>query len=161
MAQEKFKKDFQAMAATLDFRSELLKLFFINKSPRISSQHAFRLRRNNSKYIFLSWQLWWPSLISDWNDFSYSWPTSHPNTSYKVSGHLAFPSRRSSKYTFKMVAILDFRLERFFLSAIHSNNSYQVSSQLTFRFIIRGSSKQIFFLYFALVAILCIWLKIF
>ena len=41
-------------------------------------------------------------------------PTSGSDTSYQVLSHLAFPFRRSSsKYIFKVAAILDFQLEQF------------------------------------------------
>ena len=44
---------------------------------------------------------WWPqqsSWISDQNDFSYFWSTSHRNTSYQVSSQLVFKFRwRSEK----------------------------------------------------------------
>ena len=60
---------------------------------------------------------WLPSWISDRNDFSYFWSTSHPNASYQVSSKLAFGfRRRSEKYIFKMATmtlILDFRAARF------------------------------------------------
>ena len=39
---------------------------------------------------------WLPSWISDWQDFSYFWSTSHPNVSYKVWSQLAFRWRRRS-----------------------------------------------------------------
>ena len=55
--------------------------------------------------------------ISDPNDFSYFWSTSHPNASYQVSSQLAFRfRRRSEKYIFKMAAmaaILDFWSKQF------------------------------------------------
>ena len=38
---------------------------------------------------------WPPSWISDWNDFSYSWSTSHPDASYQVLSQLAQGCRRS------------------------------------------------------------------
>ena len=38
---------------------------------------------------------WWPSWISDRNDFSYFWSTSHPDASYQVLSQLAQGCRRS------------------------------------------------------------------
>ena len=50
------------------------------------------------QYIFSRWQLWWPSSISNHNNFSCFWSTNCPNTSYQVSNHLAFPfKKRGSK----------------------------------------------------------------
>ena len=70
-----------------------------------------------AKNRFSRWLPWRPSLISDWNDFSYFWSTSHPNASYQVSSQLAFRfRRRNEKQMFKMAtmaAILDFQMERF------------------------------------------------
>ena len=45
---------------------------------------------------FSRWRLWWPYWISDQNNFSYFWSTSHPDTSYQVSNGLAFWFRRRS-----------------------------------------------------------------
>ena len=70
-----------------------------------------------AKNRFSRWLSWRPSWISDWNNFSYFWSTSHPNASYHVWSQLAFGFRRRSKKSiFKMaamVAILDFRSARF------------------------------------------------
>ena len=49
-------------------------------SYHVSSQLAFRFRRR--KNGFSRWLPWWPSWISDQNDFSYFLSTSHPNDSY-------------------------------------------------------------------------------
>ena len=35
-----------------------------------------------AKYRFSRWRPWWPSGISDQNDFSYIWSTSHSDASY-------------------------------------------------------------------------------
>ena len=45
---------------------------------------------------FSKWQPWWPSWISDQNEFSYFWSTSHPDISYPVSSWLAVWFRRRS-----------------------------------------------------------------
>ena len=43
---------------------------------------------------------WWPTWISDRNDFSYFWSSSHPDASYQVSIQLAFQFRRREKQIF-------------------------------------------------------------
>ena len=48
-----------------------------------------------AKNRFSRWRPWWPSWISDRNDFSYFWSTSHPDASYQVSSQLAQGYRRS------------------------------------------------------------------
>ena len=48
-----------------------------------------------AKNRFSRWQPWRPSWISDQNDFSYFWSTSHPDASYQVSSQLAQGCRRS------------------------------------------------------------------
>ena len=49
-----------------------------------------------AKNRFSRWQPWRPSWISDRNDFSYFWSTSHPDASYQVkSSQLAQGCRRS------------------------------------------------------------------
>ena len=48
-----------------------------------------------AKNIFSRWRPWRPSWISDRNDFSYFWSTSHPDASYQVSNQLAQGCRRS------------------------------------------------------------------
>ena len=142
---------------------------------------------NEVKNRFSRWRPWQPSWISDRNNFSYFWSTSHPNASYQVSSQLAFRCRRrSEKYIFKMdgghlwfpirtiLAIFDlqvtlmhptkFRIKwllglgeeaknrfsrwlpsrpswiydrhnfSYIWSTSHPNASYQVSSQMAFRF---------------------------
>ena len=48
-----------------------------------------------AKNRFSRWRPWRPSWISDRNDFSFFWSTSHPDASYEVSSQLAQGSRRS------------------------------------------------------------------
>ena len=48
-----------------------------------------------TKNRFSRWRPWRPSWISDQNDFSYFWSTSHPDASYQVSSQLAQGCRRS------------------------------------------------------------------
>ena len=69
---------------------------------------------------------WRPPWISDRNNFSYFWSTSHPDASYQVASQLAFSfRRRREKLIFKMatmVAILDFRLEWLWLLLIYKSS---------------------------------------
>ena len=61
--------------------------------------------------IEIDFQEWEPSWISDRNNFSYFWSTSHPNASYQVS-----VQEKKWKIDFQdgvKAAILDFRSERF------------------------------------------------
>ena len=44
-----------------------------------------------AKNRFSRWPPWRPSWISDWNDFSYFWSTSHPDASYQVSSQVSWP----------------------------------------------------------------------
>ena len=48
-----------------------------------------------AKNRFSRWPPWRSTWISDRNDFSYFWPTSHPDSSYQVSSQLAQGCRRS------------------------------------------------------------------
>ena len=48
-----------------------------------------------AKNRFSRWRPWRPSRISDRNDFSYFWSTSHPDASYQVSSQLVQGYRRS------------------------------------------------------------------
>ena len=69
------------------------------------------------KNRFSRWPWLRPSWISDQHDFSYFWSISHPDASYQVWSQLAVQLRNwSETQIFKMaamVAIMDFRLERF------------------------------------------------
>ena len=78
-----------------------------------------------AKKGFLRLPPWWPSVISDGNDLSYFWSTSHLDASYQVSSRMAFWfRRRSEKYIIKMAAmaaILDFGSARFYLFLIYKS----------------------------------------
>ena len=50
-----------------------------------------------AKKRFSRWPPWWPSWISDQQDFSYFWSTNHPDTSYQVWSQLAFRLRKWSE----------------------------------------------------------------
>ena len=56
-----------------------------------------------AKNRFSRWLPWQPSWISDQNDFSYFWSTSHPNASCHVWSQLAFGFRRSQCQRQKMI----------------------------------------------------------
>ena len=138
------------------------------------------------KNRFSRWRPWQPSWISDRNDFSYFWSTSHPNASYQVfestslsvqekkrkidfqdGGHLGFPigtilaifdlqvtlmlptkfrvnwilglgeeaKNRFSRWPpWRPACIYDRHAFSYFWSTSHPNASYQLSSQLAFRF---------------------------
>ena len=87
----------RSMAAILDVRSERFMLFLIYKSPWCclpSFESIGRLVQEKKRKIdFQDGR----HGISDRNDFSYFWSTSHPNASYQVSSQLA------------LAAVLDFR----------------------------------------------------
>ena len=78
---------------------------------------------------------WWPSWISNWNDFSYFWSTSCPDTSYQVLGQLAFQFRRKRK--------IDFRQEWFQLFLIYMSPRCFLPN-----FVSVGPMLKTFFLFF-------------
>ena len=82
------------MAAILDFRSKRFQPFLIYVTPMLPTESiAFLVQEKKQKIDFQAWR---PSWISDRNDFSYFWSTSHPDASYPVSSPLAQGCRRSS-----------------------------------------------------------------
>ena len=92
---------------------------------------------------------WWPrrpSGISDRDNFSYFWCTSHQNASYQNSSQLAFGSGEEAKNRFsrwRPSLISNLNNFIYFWSTSPPDASYQVSSQLAFQFR-RWSEKQIF-----------------
>ena len=72
------------------------------------------------------------SLISNQNNFSYFWATSHLNPSNDVSGQLAFRFReKKSKYIFNMAAMvtsLNLLLIWFYQFWIYKSSQYFLSS---------------------------------
>ena len=114
-----------------------LAIFDLQVTPRLPTK--FRVNwpfgSEEVKNRFSRWPPWWPSWISNRNDFSYFWSTSHPDASYQVSSQLALRFKWSEKQIFKMaamVAILEIHQNYFsyFWSTSHSHASYQVLSQL-------------------------------
>ena len=76
---------------------------------------------------------WWPSWISNQNDFSYFWSTNHLDTSNEVSSQLAFWFRiKKFKIDFQPSWISDQNdfSYIYFWSTSHPDTSYQFSSQL-------------------------------
>ena len=64
---------------------------------QVLSQMAFFGSGEEAQRRFSRWPPWRPSRIFNWNDFSYFCSARCPDTSYQVSGELAFLSRRSVK----------------------------------------------------------------
>ena len=88
LVQKKFKTDFQhgCQGNLLGFPIRMiLAIFYLQITPIF----PIKFRVNGSFYsvqtTFLRRQLWRPSCISDRNNFSYFWPTSHLDDSYQVS----------------------------------------------------------------------------
>ena len=79
-----------------------------------------------------------PSWISDWNDFSYFWPASHPNASCMFRVKWPFGSGEEAKNRFSRLPpwlpswIFDWNDFSCFWSKSHPDVSYQVSNQLAF-----------------------------
>ena len=87
--EKKWKIDFQdgRHGGYLGFPIRMILLFFfIYKLPQcfLPMLELIGLSvQEKQKIDFSSW-------ISDWNDLSYFWSTSHPNASYQVSSQIAF-----------------------------------------------------------------------
>ena len=85
------------MVAILDFDQNIFFFFFffffIYKSPQsfLLQLESIGLRVQKKRKIDFQ------DGISDRNDFSYFWSTSHPYASYQVSSQLAFRFRRRSE----------------------------------------------------------------
>ena len=87
-----------------------------------------------AKNRFSRWWPWQPSWVSNRTNFSYFWPSSHPNALYQVSSQLAFRFRRKAKNRFqdgghddhpgfpigKILAIFDLQVARCFLPSFES-----------------------------------------
>ena len=84
-----YKEAKKKMAAILDFRSEqFFYLLLIYKSPQSFllrfESNGLSVQEKKRKNKFSKWPPWRPSWISDQNDFSYFWSTSHPDASNQV-----------------------------------------------------------------------------
>ena len=94
-----------------------------------------------AKNRFSRWRPWWPSLISDRNNFSYFWSTSN-----LMLSHLTFRSEQEAKNRVsrwqprRPSRVSDRNNFSFFLSTSHPDASYHVSNQLALRF--RKRSKK-------------------
>ena len=85
-----------------------------------------------AKKRFSRWLPWRPSWISDLQDLSYFWSTSHPNTSYQVWSQLAFRLRKwSGKKPWQPSWISDRNNFSYFWSTSHPNASYRVNWHLS------------------------------
>ena len=63
----------------------ILAIFDLQKTPMSPTKFGVNWpfgAGEEAKYRFSRWLPWWPSGISDQNDFSYIWSTSHPDASY-------------------------------------------------------------------------------
>ena len=78
----------EAVVAILDFQSEQFQLFFffyLQVAPIFPTKFlGNRPFGSEVQNRFSRWPPWWPSWISDQNDFSYFWSTSCPDISYQV-----------------------------------------------------------------------------
>ena len=77
----------------------ILVIFDLQVTPMLPSKFGVNwpFSSEEAKNRFSRWLSWWPSWISDWNDFSNFWSISHPGASYHVWSQLAFGFRRRSK----------------------------------------------------------------
>ena len=124
---EEAKKDFQDGPHGSHFGfpiSTILAIFDLQVTLMLPTK--FRVNwpfgsEDEVKNRFSRQQPWRPSWISNQNDFSCFWSTSHPDASYQVLSQLAFGFRRRSE-------------KSYFWSTSHPDASYQVSSQLAFQF---------------------------
>ena len=118
----------------------ILAIFYLKVTPILRIKFRLNwpsIQEKKFRIVFSRWQLCKPLCISDRNDFSFFWSTSHLDDSYQVSSQLAFRfRRRSEKWIFKMAAILDFQSEQFYLFLIYQSPLcfLSSSSQLAFRF---------------------------
>ena len=83
---EEAKKDFQdgGNSGHLGFPiSTILAIFDLQVTPMLPSNFGviWPGSGEEAKNRFSRWRPWWPSWISDRQDFSYFWSTSHPNAS--------------------------------------------------------------------------------
>ena len=78
----------------------ILAIFDLQVTPMLLTKFKVKTpfgSGEEAKNRFSRWRPWWPSWISDWNDFSYFRSISHPEAFYQVSSQLAFGFRRKSK----------------------------------------------------------------
>ena len=89
-----------AMAAFLDFGSELFANFDLEVTPMLPTKFQVKWpfgSGEEAKIRYLRWWLRQPSWIFDQKDFKFFLSKSHPNASYGVSSQLAFWFRRNEK----------------------------------------------------------------
>ena len=75
----------------------ILTIFDLQVTPMLPTKFGvswLSVQEKKGKISFWRWQPWWPSWISNLNDFSYFWSISLPDASYHVLSQLAFWFRR-------------------------------------------------------------------
>ena len=73
-------------------------IFYLQVTPMLPTKFGVSWpfgSGEEAKNRFSRWRPWWPSWISDRNDFSYFFFISHPDASYQLSSQLAQGCRRS------------------------------------------------------------------
>ena len=134
---KKVQTDFQDGHHGRNLEFQQFELFFIYKSPRCFlpsfESTGLSVQKKKRKIDFRDGR---HLCISDQNDFSYFWSTSHPDASYQFSNQLALWFRKISKKksVSRLSWISNLNNLSYFKSTGHSNASYQVSSQLAFQF---------------------------
>ena len=73
----------------------ILAIFDLQVTPMLPSKFGVNWPFSSGEEAKNRFSRWRPSWISDRNDFSYFWSTSHPDASYQVSSQLAQGCRRS------------------------------------------------------------------
>ena len=111
---------------------KILAIFDLEVTPMLSTKFQVNWSFGSgeeAKSRFSRWPPWWPSWISDRNDFSYFWSKSHPDASYQVLSQLAFLfKRRGDRFSrWRPSWISDQNTFRYFWSTSHLDASYQVN----------------------------------
>ena len=97
------KTDFQdgGHSGHLGFQIQtILAIFDLLVTPMLPSKFQVNWLFHSGEEVknrVSKWWPWWRSWISDPNDFSNFWSTSHPNASYQDSSQLVFRFRRGRK----------------------------------------------------------------
>ena len=74
----------------------ILAIFYLQVTPMFPTKFGVNWPFGWGEEVKNRFSRWWPSWISDQNDFSYFWSTSLPNASYQVLSQLAQGCRRST-----------------------------------------------------------------
>ena len=94
--EKKWKIDFQDGDQLLFSTQTILATFDLQVTPMLPTKFQVNWP-SSSEETKNKFSRWWPSLISDRNDFHYFKSTSHPDASYQVSSQSAFWFRRRSE----------------------------------------------------------------